>query len=112
MSNITRAELEEMRIAAAKIVSIADQFRDEYTAMYMVIHDRLVNSWVGVDSDSFVNNVDSVRYKFDNMFDTMNDYARAILDAVERYEEQIREMEEAARRMEFESEMGNREDLI
>lgn len=101
MNNITRADLDEMRKSASRIANLAERFQDEYSAMYRVIHDDLTRSWVGADSDSFVENVDSVRYRFDYMHDTMLDYEKCILDAVARYEEEIRRMEEQARNIEF-----------
>ena len=101
MSRITRAELEEMRAAASRISGLAEQYRDEYTAMYSVIHDQLTQSWIGPDSESFVENVDSVKYRFEMMYETMISYRDFILRAVADYEDQIRMMEEAARRIDF-----------
>lgn len=101
MNNITRAELDEMRAAASRISALAEQYRDEFTAMYSVINDNLTQVWIGPDSDSFVANVESVKYRFETMYETMISYSDFILQAVADYEEQIRMMEEAARGIDF-----------
>lgn len=103
MSNITRADIEAMRAAASRIAGSAERFRDEYTAMYGVIHNDLTRAWVGADSDSFVANVDSVTYRFEHMYDIMMSYADFIRSSADSYEEQIAAMEAAAQDLDYES---------
>ena len=101
MNNVTRADVEALRRAARRIASISEEYRDEYTAMYRVIHEKLKAAWMGDDSDSFQENVDSIKYKFTNMYDIMNSYVQFLLDTASKYEEQIRMMEEAANQIQF-----------
>ncbi len=101
MNNVTRADVDALRRAAHRISGIADNYHDEYTNMYRVIHDRLSAAWMGADSDSFQENVDSVKYKFKDMYDIMKSYSQFLYDTASKYEEQIRMMEEAARQLEF-----------
>ncbi len=99
--SIRRADIEELRAAARRIAVIAEDYRSEYTAMYGVIEDNLRYVWVGTDSDSFVENVQGVKHKFKSMYDTMKDYEQFLYRVADKYEEQIRRMEEQARRIKF-----------
>lgn len=99
--SIRRADIEELRASARRIAAIADDYSLEYKAMYRVIEDNLRYVWVGPDSDSFVENVEGVKYKFINMYETMKSYERFLYEVAQRYEEQARQMEEQSKNILF-----------
>ena len=99
--SIRRADIEELRAAARRVAAIAEDYSSEYTSMYSVIEDNLRYVWVGPDSDSFVENVEGVKYKFKNMYDTMKSYEQFLYDVAQKYEEQARQMEEESKNIIF-----------
>lgn len=101
MNSIRRAEIDELRATARRISVIAEDYYSEYTAMYGIIEDNLRYVWVGPDSDSFVENVEGVKYKFKNMYDTMKSYEQFLYDVAQKYEEQARQMEEESKNIIF-----------
>ena len=101
--NVTRADLEELRYSIRRIDLIAEQYQSEYTSMYSVIKNDLTTCWIGEDMNSFLTNVESVRYRFEKMYEIMKSYKRFLEQVVVKYEEQIRRTEEEARRLEEEA---------
>ncbi len=101
--NVTRADLEELRYSIRRIDLIAEQYQSVYCAMYDVIRNELTTCWIGEDMNSFLTNVESVRYRFEKMYEIMKSYKRFLEQVVANYEEQIRRAEEEARRLEEEA---------
>lgn len=60
---------------ASQIDSLSDDFNNEYNKMYSMVEGELSSSWKGEDSDAFRQKIGEMKHFFDNMRETMCDYA-------------------------------------
>ena len=60
---------------ASQILSLGDDFFTEYTELYSLVENELINSWKGDDADAFKQKVNDMKHYFETMRDIITEYA-------------------------------------
>lgn len=88
----------ELRSAASKINSMADDYQVQYDALYRET-DAMRVAWDGKDNVAYTKQIAGFQDDFKKMKDLMTTYAKFLTDAADTYEKTQGEIEAAAKRL-------------
>lgn len=90
-----------LKTTSGNITTTANDFFTAYSDLFIKINNDLANNWVGEDSRTFIQKVNTYQAKFKQMYDLMNDYATFLSQTATSYEQQIQDVKSVGNTIEF-----------
>ncbi|MBE6842051.1 MAG: hypothetical protein E7510_04375 [Ruminococcus sp.] len=91
-----------LNTASSNIRNQSEHFLTKYTAFFKEVEGNLSTNWVGSGSKEFIEKVNEMRPKYQEMYNLMNTYAFFLNQTADAYEEQAQDIANEAKSLVFE----------